>query len=148
MLDLSLLDELLLLVLSLLLLNLEVHVDLVFLRYVDVSKVQFLDIEIMSPQMALLALEHYRVVFVIGKLVAKFDHINSASDDGANVHRALRSWEEVSVLISYVGIEAILELAQDTSSGVFASIVDSHDRGRDNYSSFECPLRLVSKIVE
>ena len=88
-LDLSLLDELLLLVLSLLLLNLEVHVDLVFLRYVDVSKVQFLDIEIMSPQMTLLALKHYRVVFVIGKLVTKFDHIHSASDDGANVHRAL-----------------------------------------------------------
>ena len=88
-LDLSLLDELLLLVLSLLLLNLEVHVDLVFLRYVDVSKVQFLDIEIMSSQMALFAFEHYRVVFVICKFVTKFDHVNSACDDGANVYRAL-----------------------------------------------------------
>ena len=56
MLDLPLLDELLLLVLSLLLLNLEVHVDLVLFRNIDVSKVQFLDIEVMSPQMALLAL--------------------------------------------------------------------------------------------
>lgn len=148
MLNLPLLDELFLLVLSLLLLNLEVHVDLVLLRNINVSKVQFLDIEIMSPQMTLLALEHYRVVFVIGKLVAKFDHINSACDYGAYVHRALRPWEEVSVLVSDIGVEAVLELAEDASSGIFASIVDSHDGSRDNNSSFECPLRLISKIVE
>lgn len=103
-LDLPLLDELLLLVLSLLLLNLEVHVDLVLFRNVDVSKVQFLDVEIMSSQMSLLALKHNRVVFIIGKLVSKLDHVDSTSHDGADVNRALRTGEEVSILVTDVGI--------------------------------------------
>ena len=103
-LDLPLLDELLLLVLSLLLLNLEVHVDLILFRDVNVSKFELLQIEVMSSQMTLLALKHNGVVLIVGKLVAKLDHVDSACHDGTNVNRALRTWEKVSVLVSNVGI--------------------------------------------
>lgn len=104
MLNLSFLNELLLLILSLLLLNLKVHVDLIFLRNIDISKLKLLNIEIMPPQMTLFTFEHYGIVFIVSKLISKFYHINPSSDNGSLINRALRAREEICILLTDVGV--------------------------------------------
>ena len=113
-LDLPLLDQRLLLILGLLLLDFEVLVDQVLLG--DVGELELLEVEIVPTQVALLALQAYGVVLVGSRLVAELDGVHSACDDAALVHRVavLSSREEVRILLSDGGIQAVFESAKNS----------------------------------
>ena len=66
--------------------------------------------------MALLALQDDGVVLVVGKLVPKPDSVHSACDDAALVYRiaVLGTGEEVCILLSDAGIQAVFESAENS----------------------------------
>jgi hypothetical protein len=101
------------LILSLLLLNFEVDIDFVFFWDINISKIEFFKIEVMSPEMALLALKNDLIVLIIRELISKLDHVNSSSDDATLVYRVtiLSTWEKVSILLSNISIKTIFESA-------------------------------------
>lgn len=126
MLDLSFLDQRLLLILSLLLLDFEVHVDFVLFRDWEISKVELLEVEVVPAQMALLALQNDRVVLIVGELVTKLDRIHSSCDDAALIHRVavLGTREKVCVCLSDIRIETILEFAKNSRWQGSTGVID------------------------
>ena len=115
MLDLPLLDERFLLILGIVLLDFEIHVDLVVLMNFYVCEVELLKIEIVSTKVRLLAFEIDGVVLIVVELVSKLNHVNPSSHDAPLIDRVsvLCSREELSILLSDSGIETIFELTED-----------------------------------
>lgn len=126
MLDLPFLDQRLLLILSLLLLDFEVHVDFVLFGDCDISKVELLEVEVVPAEMALLALQNDRVVLIVGELVTELDRVHSSCDDAALIHRVavLSPREKVCVWLSDVCIETVFEFAENSRWQGSTGVID------------------------
>lgn len=114
MLDLPLLDQGFLLILSLLLLDFEVLIDQVLLRHI--GKLKLLDVKIVSAEMALLALETDGIPVVAFLVVSELDGIHTASHNASLVHRVavLSAREKVCILLTDECFQTIFESTLDS----------------------------------